>query len=88
MLFFGVGVRLGRLHCSIAMPRRRIDRIEPERLVARVDDIVPGSRRHDDSVVTLDLRSMPVDPDLALAFFHAEELIAISMGLLTDLVTD
>lgn len=55
MLFCGFGLGLGRTHRSVTVLWRRIEGIELQRLVARVHDIVPGSRRHDDRVVALDL---------------------------------
>jgi hypothetical protein len=57
-----------------------------ERVVARVDDVVSCSRRHDDGIVTLDHRTVTVDPDLALPFFDTEELVAIVVRLLTYLL--
>jgi hypothetical protein len=41
--------------------------------------------RHENSVIALDLGTLTIDPDLVLAFFNAEELIAISVDFLADL---
>ena len=80
MLVCGVRVGLGRVNCSVTMLGRRIEGIKPERLLARVDDVVPGSRRDDYCIVAFDLRSMTVNQDLDLAFFDTEELIYVVLA--------
>jgi hypothetical protein len=85
MLLCPRGVGLGRMHGSVAMFRRGINSIEAQGLVTGVDDVMARASRHENSVVALDLGPLTIDPDLVLAFFNAEELIAISVDFLADL---
>lgn len=63
-----VGGRLGRVNHAVLVVRRPVDRVELERLVARVDHIVLRACGHNDRVVGLNPRRRPIDPDLPLPF--------------------
>jgi hypothetical protein len=66
------------------MLRRPIQRVEPQRLVAGVPDVVARAGRNDDGEVALDVRLEAVDPDFPLALLDPEELVTVRMDLLAD----
>jgi hypothetical protein len=68
MLFHALGVGLGRMHGSIPMFGRAVERVEAQRLLACVDDVVAGARGHEDCIVAFNLRALAVDQSFALAF--------------------
>ena len=65
---------------------RAVDGVEPQRPRARIPDIVPRARRNDHREVILHPVLAPVDIDRTLAFLYAEELIAVLVDLLADLI--
>lgn len=86
MLVGRVGLGLGCVDGAVDMLGRPINRVKAQRLRPGVDDIVLGPRRNDDPVVCLDRIGHIVDPYFATARFEPEELIAVFMHLLADLL--
>src|SRR5512139_895882 len=86
MFFHALGVGLGRMHGSIPMFGRAVERVEAQRLFACVDDVVAGARWHEDCIITFDLRTLAVDQDFALALFDAKELVAIFVDFLANVL--
>ena len=50
---FALRVRLGFMHRTKRMLRRRVERIELQGSVARVDDVMPRARGNEDSVIAV-----------------------------------
>jgi hypothetical protein len=75
------------MHRAVTMRWGTIDGIEPQGLIAGVDDVVTGTCRDNDRIVALDLRAVPVDHDLSLALLNSEKLIPIVVDLFADLST-
>src|SRR5215471_17407610 len=87
MLFRSFRLRLCRMHGSVAVLRRGIKSIESQRLAARVDDVVASARGHEDGIAVLDFRRLAIDPNFAVPLLQAEELIAVGVYFLADLLT-
>jgi hypothetical protein len=87
MLFRLFGLSLCRMHGSVAVLRRGIESIESQWLAACVDDVVASARGHKDSIAILDFRRLAIDPNFAVSLFQAEELIAVGVHFLADLLT-
>src|SRR5689334_5802833 len=71
---------------AVAMLGRAVERIDAQRLVARVQHVVSCAGRDDDRVVILDRVARAVDDDLAFAFLDAEELVAVLVHFLADVL--
>ena len=58
-------VRLARMNGSIRMLGRTVERVETQRRIARVPDVVARTRGHDDGEIVLDrvLSSIDVDEE-------------------------
>src|SRR5690606_3164679 len=85
MLFVAHGLGPGRMDHAVTMFWRAVHGIDPERLVAGIDEIVGCPCGHDHGVVVLYGRLDAVDPDFAATCLDTEELIAIVMRLEADL---
>src|SRR5690606_38155099 len=73
-------------HDAVTMLGRPVDRVDAERLSAGIDEVVTRAGRDDDGVVGPDRRRLAVDVDLAGPPLDAEELIAVVMHFLADLL--
>ena len=81
--------------CPVDRPervmRRRVDRIQLEGAVSRVDKIVPGSGWNDDRGMTVDplpmiqLGTAAARQSYAAAAFHADKLVGIGVDLHADI---
>src|SRR3972149_573390 len=60
---------------TVSMIRRRIDRVEPQRDVAGVDDVVLRPGRNDYCEARPDLRPNAIEHRFTNSLLHAEELI-------------
>ena len=87
---------LGRVRfCPMDNPkrvmRRRVDRIQLEGAVSRVDEVVPGPGGNDDGGMTVDplpmvqLGTAAACQGHAAAAFHAEKLVGVGMDLHADI---
>src|SRR5690606_17758520 len=86
MFFHALGVGLRRVHDAVTMLGRPVDRVDAERLSAGIDEVVTRAGRDDDGVIGPDRRRLAVDADLAGPPLDAEELIAVVMHFLADLL--
>jgi hypothetical protein len=86
MLFLPFGLLFGLLPKAVAVLGRSVDGIEQQRLLAGVDEVMPRARGHDDGMIFLHLRANAVDHNLAFALLDAEELVAVIVHLLANLV--
>ena len=88
------GVRFRRMHRSARMVRRRVDRVEPQRRPAAVDDVVPCPRGHEHRVAgeraakVAHLLARPAEADEPAALFDAQELVGIRVELRSDIAAD
>jgi hypothetical protein len=73
VLFAGVG--FPPVDDAVAMFRRSVERIEPERRIADAYDVVTRAGGDDDRVVVLDPMARAIDDDFALALLDAKELV-------------
>src|SRR5690606_6401188 len=86
VLVAGAGFGAGLVDRAVDVLGRAVDGVELERLLADADDVVARALRHDDAVVRLHLVHRAVDRDLALAGLDPEELVAVVVHFLADLV--
>src|SRR5690606_29775372 len=87
MLVRGLRLLLGAVHRAFLVLGRPVERVELERLFARVDDVVTGAGRDQRRPVALDAGAVAIDDDLALAFLHPDELVDLLVHLLADLTS-
>jgi hypothetical protein len=73
------------LDSTVAMLRWRVERVQLQRLVASILDIVPRAGRNNDSGIALDLYLVAIDLEFTVAFLHAEELVPVSVDLFANL---
>ena len=81
-----IGLRPGRLDDAVEMFGLSVDRVELERHVAGVADIMLDARRNDDGAAIPDRDLLVTEVDRPLAFLEAEELVDPVVGFGTDLV--
>src|SRR5688500_10636280 len=82
MIPFGLGLVL--VNDAVAMLGRTVDRVEPERCLAVVDDVMARAGGDDHREIVLDAVVDTIDPDDSAAFLDSEELIAIVMYFFAD----
>jgi len=71
---------------AIEMLGRTVNGVKPQRLRARVDDIVAGTLGNDDTVIGLHIVAFAIDPDFTASLFDPEKLVAVVVDFLADLV--
>ena len=71
----GLGFRAGRVDDTVTMIRRRVERVQPERRSAGVDDVVSGPGRHEDGETGPDRRSHAIENRFSGPFLDAKELV-------------
>ena len=79
-----VGLCLALVDRAFQVLGRAINRVEAQRLVSGIDDVVLGPGGNDDAVVGLHGMYRPVDSNLAAASFETKELVAIVVDLFAD----
>src|SRR5678815_5256484 len=68
------------------MLRRAVNRVEAQRPIAHIADIVTRPGWNDHREIRLDLILNAVDVDSSAAFLETEELVAMGMNLGSDLL--
>ena len=80
-MFGGVGLRLGLVDRAVGMLRRRVERVELDLPVPRVDHVVPDTGRHYEGPVVLDLVCLinrilgSTEFDTGLTLLETDELV-------------
>jgi len=82
-----VGVSASSVDGPINVLRWSVDRVEPKGLRPRAYHVVTRALRHNNTVIGFDFVTCAVDPNFTLARFDTEELVAVIMDLLSNLVT-
>lgn len=76
---FGVGVRVGTSMVDDPVPviGRRVERIEFQRDVACIDDVMLGSGRHDQREARPDRGPNPIENGFTTSLLDAKELVEL-----------
>ena len=76
---FGVGLRVvaGMVDDAVPMIRRRIERVELQRKIAGVDDVVIRPGRHDDREARSNRRPNAIEDCFTAPFLDAKELVEL-----------
>src|SRR5690606_11626708 len=82
-MFLGF-VCLGRVNDPFAVLWWAVQRVQAQRLIAGVDDIVTCTGRYNDGVVIFNIVGVVIYDDLAFAFFNTEELVVGIVYLCSD----
>jgi hypothetical protein len=80
------GIGAGGVDSAVHVLGRSVDGVKLERFRASADDVMARALWYDDPVIGLDSVARPIDPDLSFTGFDAEELIAVVMDFVADLV--
>ena len=80
--FFGIDLR--GVHGPVAMLGGRVKRVDVQRFLSCIDDVVPCASRNRTASPLLMRERLPVDQDFALPFLDTEKLIAIIVNFFPD----
>ena len=81
------GTRFARMYHTVAVFRRRIQRVQLQWLAAGIDDVVQRAAGNDDGIIGLDRVTGSVDQYFTLPCLETEELVVTSVDLLADILT-
>ena len=80
------GTRFARMYHTVAVFRRRIQRVQLQWLAAGIDDVVQRAAGNDDGIIGLDRVTGSVDQYFTLPGLDTEELIVARMYFLADVL--